>query len=250
MGLGVAADVCFLIVFGGFAIMDKVWEFRELLFIKGGMVTIQVGLLSLVFATLMGLLGAWAKLSKNKLANRTAGTYTTIIRGIPDLVLMLLLFYGGQQLLNDLGEVTGWWTYLEVNQLTAGVFTIAFIMGAYYTETFRGAFLAIPRGQIEAAIACGMTRYKIFTRIIWPQLVRYALPSFTNNWLVQIKTTALVSIIGLQDIVYNANAIGRKFREPFTFLFAALIFYLVLTAVSEIILRYVDRKYSAGVRRA
>lgn len=230
--------------------MEKVWEFRELLFIKGGSVTIQIGLASLFFATLLGLLGAWAKLSSNKIANHASGTYTTVVRGIPDLVLMLLLFYGGQQLLNDLGEVTGWWDYLEINQFTAGVFTIAFIMGAYYTETFRGAFLAIPRGQIEAGIAAGMSRPLIFRRIIWPQLVRYALPSFTNNWLVQIKTTALVSIIGLQDIVYNANAIGRKFREPFTFLFAALIFYLVLTAVSEITLRWVDRKYSAGVRRA
>lgn len=123
-------------------------------------------------------------------------------------------------------------------------------MGAYYTETFRGAYLSIPTGQIEAGIACGMSKPLIFRRIIWPQLVRYALPSFTNNWLVQMKTTALVSLIGLQDIVYNANAIGRKLREPFTFLFAALLFFLVMTAVSEIMLRYLERRYSAGVRRA
>lgn len=230
--------------------MEQIWEYRELIFLKGGMVTVQVALGSLFLAVLMGLLGAWGKLSSNKIARQSAEFYTTIIRGIPDLVLMLLLFYGGQQLLNDFGDATGAWGYLEIDAMTAGIFTIGFIMGAYYTESFRGAYLSIPKGQIEAAVACGMPRTLTFRRIIWPQLIRYALPSFTNNWLVQLKATALVSIIGLQDIVYNANAIGRKLREPFTFLFAALIFFLILTAVSEIVLRYMERKYSVGVRRA
>ena len=230
--------------------MEQIWEYRELIFWKGGLVTIQVALGALILAVLMGLLGAWGKLSSSPIAQRTSQTYTTVIRGIPDLVLMLLLFFGGQQLLNDLGNATGWWTYLEIDALTAGIFTIGFIMGAYYTETFRGAYLAIPKGQIEAAVACGMSRPLAFRRIVWPQLIRYALPSFTNNWLVQLKATALVSLIGLQDIVYNANAIGRKLREPFTFLFAAILFFLVLTAVSELILRYMERRYSAGVRRA
>jgi His/Glu/Gln/Arg/opine family amino acid ABC transporter permease subunit len=230
--------------------MEQVWEFRELIFYKGGLLTIQVALLSLVLATIFGLLGAWAKLSKNPVARGSAETYTTVIRGIPDLVLMLLIFFQGQIILNNLGAWTGVWDFVEIDPMIAGVCTIGFIMGAYYTETFRGAFLSIPPGQIEAGIACGMSRPLIFRRVIWPQLVRYALPSFTNNWLVQLKTTALVSLIGLQDIVYNANAIGRKFREPFTFLFAALLFFLLLTAISEIALRYLDRRYSAGVRRA
>lgn len=230
--------------------MEEVWQYRELIFYKGGTLTITVALLSLVLATLFGLLGAWAKLSKNAAARATAETYTTVIRGIPDLVLMLLVFFQGQITLNRFGEWTGLWDYVEIDPLTAGIGTIGFIMGAYYTETFRGAYLSIPTGQIEAGIACGMSKPLIFRRIIWPQLVRYALPSFTNNWLVQMKTTALVSLIGLQDIVYNANAIGRKLREPFTFLFAALLFFLVMTAVSEIMLRYLERRYSAGVRRA
>ena len=230
--------------------MDAIWEYRDLIFVKGGLLTVEVAVYSLILATIFGLLGAWAKLSKNKAARAGADGYTTIIRGIPDLVLMLLIFFQGQILLNRFGESTGLWTFIEIDPMTAGVFTIAFIMGAYYTETFRGAFLSIPSGQIEAATACGMSRPLIFRRIIWPQLVRYALPSFTNNWLVQLKTTALVSLIGLQDIVYNANAIGRKLREPFTFLFAALIFFLFLTAVSEIALRLLERRYSAGIRRA
>jgi His/Glu/Gln/Arg/opine family amino acid ABC transporter permease subunit len=230
--------------------MENIWEYRDLIFIKGGLLTIQVGLGSLVIATIFGLLGAWAKLTTNFLLNWLAMGYTTIIRGIPDLVLMLIIFFEGQIFLNFAGEWTGLWTYVEISPLSAGIGTIGFIMGAYYTETFRGAFLSIPNGQIEAGIACGMSRPLIFRRIIWPQLVRYALPSFTNNWLVQLKTTALVSVIGLQDIVYNANSIGRKLREPFTFLFAALLFYLVLTAISEIVLRSMEKKYSAGVRRA
>ena len=229
--------------------MDKVWEFRGLL-LEGAGVTVLVGLCSLAIAVVLGLLGAWAKLSKSAIANKFANAYTTLIRGVPDLVLMLLLFYGGQQLLNDVGHSTGLWGYVEINHFTAGVGTIGFIFGAYMTETFRGAILAVPRGEIEAGIACGMSPTQVFLRVIWPQMVRHALPSFTNNWLVMIKTTALVSVLGLHELVYNANAIGRKFRDPFTFLFVVLIIYLILTAVSEVGLRRLERKYSVGLRRS
>ncbi len=216
----------------------------------GTWITILVALCSVVLAVLLGLLGAWGKLSGSKVANKVAGAYTTVVRGIPDLVLMLLLFYGGQQLLNDLGEATGWWTYLEINQFTAGVFTIGFIFGAYMTETFRGAYMAIPRGQVEAAVASGMSPKLVFTRVVWPQLVRYALPSFGNNWLVLLKTTALVSVLGLHELVWEASVAGRSTRQLFTFYFVALMIYLVLTAISDVGLRWLDRKYSAGVRRA
>ncbi|WP_259782457.1 ABC transporter permease [Aestuariispira ectoiniformans] len=228
--------------------MEHIWEFRWLL-LQGTGITILVGVASLVLAIVLGLLGAWAKLSKNAMAQRAANGYTTLIRGIPDLVLMLILFFGGQQLLLDIGEKTGLWGYVEINQFTAGVGTIGFIFGAYMTETFRGAILAIPRGQIEAGIACGMSKSLIFRRIIWPQMVRYALPSFTNNWLVMIKTTALVSVLGLQELVYVANAVGRKFREPFTFLLFVLVVFLLLTAVSQLGLRKLEKKYSVGIRR-
>lgn len=228
--------------------MDVIWEYRNLLF-EGTVVTVQLAIGSLILAVLLGLIGATAKLSSNRLWQKLAGLYTTLVRGVPDLVLMMLLFYGGQQLLNDFGEVTGWWDYLEINQFTAGVFSIGFVFGAYMTETFRGAILAIPRGQIEAGIACGMTNIKIFLRITWPQMVRYALPSFTNNWLVLVKATALVSVIGLHDLVWNASTAGRSVREPFTFMFAVLIIYLMITAISDVGLRWMERKYSAGVRK-
>jgi len=228
--------------------MNTVWEYRGLLF-DGSVVTVQLAIGSLLISVFLGLIGASAKLSNNLLSQKIAGAYTTLVRGVPDLVLMMLLFYGGQQLLNDIGEATGWWGYLEINQFTSGVFSIGFVFGAYMTETFRGAILAIPRGQIEAGVACGMTSMKIFLRITWPQMVRFALPSFSNNWLVLVKATALVSVIGLHDLVWNASTAGRSVREPFTFMFAVLIFYLILTAVSDVGLRWLDRKYSAGVRR-
>jgi histidine transport system permease protein/arginine/ornithine transport system permease protein len=229
--------------------MESIWEYRYLL-LDGTVVTVQLAVGSLILSVILGLAGASAKLASNPISNRLASAYTTLVRGVPDLVLMMLLFYGGQQIVNDLGTVTGWWDYLEIDQFIAGIGSIGFVFGAYMTETFRGAILAIPRGQIEAGISCGMTNLTIFRRITWPQMVRHALPSFTNNWLVLIKATALVSVIGLHDVVWNASTAGRSVREPFTFMFAVLLIYLALTAISDIGLRWLDRRYSAGVRPA
>ena len=228
--------------------MELIWEYRGLL-LAGTAVTIQLALGSLLLSVALGLIGASAKLAKNLVSQRLANAYTTLVRGVPDLVLMMLLFYGGQQIVNDLGSATGLWDYVEINQLTAGIASIGFVFGAYMTETFRGAILAIPRGQIEAGISCGMTSLTIFYRITWPQMVRHALPSLTNNWLVLVKATALVSVIGLHDLVWNASTAGRSVREPFTFMFAVLVIYLILTAVSDVGLRWLDRRYSVGVRR-
>lgn len=229
--------------------MESVWEYRYLL-LNGTVVTVQLAVGSLILSVALGLAGASAKLAHNPVSNRFASAYTTLVRGVPDLVLMMLLFYGGQQIVNELGTVTGWWDYLEIDQFIAGIGSIGFVFGAYMTETFRGAILAIPRGQIEAGISCGMTNLTIFRRITWPQMVRHALPGFTNNWLVLIKATALVSVIGLHDVVWNASTAGRSVREPFTFMFAVLLIYLALTAISDIGLRWLDRRYSAGVRPA
>ena len=228
--------------------MESIWEYRSLL-LSGTAVTIQLALASLALSVLFGLIGAAAKLSANPIGKRAANAYTTLIRGVPDLVLMMLLFYGGQQIVNDLGSVTGLWGYIEINQFTAGVGSIGFVFGAYMTETFRGAILAIPRGQIEAGVSVGMTPLTVFRRITWPQMVRHALPSFTNNWLVLIKATALVSVIGLHDLVWNASTAGRSVREPFTFMFAVFIIYLLLTACSDVGLRWLERRYNVGIDR-
>ena len=229
--------------------MDLIFEYRSQL-IDGTIVTIQLALASLVVSLTLGLLGAWAKLSSSRLAQRLAGAYTSVVRGVPDLVLILLVFYGGQVTVNAIGASTGLWGYVDINQFVSGFLTIGVIFGAYFTETFRGAIMAIPRGQIEAGISCGMPRSLIFRHVIWPQMVRYAIPGFTNNWLVQLKTTALVSVIGLQDLVYNAFTAGRSTGQLFTFMAAAFVIYLLLTGVSDLALRALERHYNRGVVRA
>jgi His/Glu/Gln/Arg/opine family amino acid ABC transporter permease subunit len=227
--------------------VDSVSQFMPFI-LKGLKVTILLSLLSVLVAIVLGLLGAWAKLSRSRRAQKIAEVYTVVVRGVPDLVLMLILYYGGQHVLNLLGEGTGLWQYLELNEFFAGLLSLGFIFGAYMTETFRGAALSIPRGQIEAGIAFGMPRFLLFRRIVWPQLVSYALPSFTNNWLTLMKATALVSVIGLEDLVYNGYAAGKATRMPFTFMLVVLAIYLLLTAVSDLALRWTDRRYAVGRR--
>ena len=229
--------------------MNLLLDYQDQL-INGTIMTIKLALTSLTIALIFGLLGAWAKLSSNRASQRLAGAYTTVVRGVPDLVLILLVFFGGQVTLNNLGAATGLWGYVEVSQFAAGAGTIGVIFGAYFTETFRGAIMAIPRGQIEAGISCGMRKSLIFRHIIWPQMIRFALPGFTNNWLVQLKSTALVSVIGLQDLVYNAFTAGRSTGQLFTFMAAAFVIYLLLTGVSDLLLRAVERHYNRGVARA
>ena len=217
--------------------------------LRGMLLTIEVAALSLLISILLGMIGALAKLSSSRIAQTVAMTYTTIIRGIPDLVLMTLIFFGGQIMVNDIGGKLGW-EYIDVNPFIAGVITIGFIFGAYMAESFRGGILAVSRGEIEAGYAFGMTPLKVFMRITLPAMVRHALPSFGNNWLVMTKATALVSVIGLQDMVYMAQVAGGSTRKPFTFFLTAAFLYLIITGVSDIGLRWLDKRYSVGVRKA
>jgi arginine/ornithine transport system permease protein len=210
--------------------------------------TLLVAACSLAAACVFGLVGAVAKLSASRTARVVADVYTTLIRGLPELVLMLFIFYGGQILLNHIAEAQGW-GYIDVPPFAAGVLTIGFIFGAYLTETFRGAILAIPKGQIEAAAAYGLPRAKVIGRIVLPQMVRHAIPGFSNNWLVMVKATALVSIIGLDDMVHRANLASAATREPFTFYAAIALIYLAVTTVSIIVLSRVEKRFSLGVRR-
>ncbi|MFC3150824.1 ABC transporter permease [Litoribrevibacter euphylliae] len=217
----------------------------------GAILTIEIAFLSLFLAVILGLLGAIAKVSKNKVANGIATVYTTVIRGVPDLVLMLLIFFGGQVLMNNFSD----WLYeayeidvfFNINEFIAGVVTIGFIFGAYMSETFRGAFQSVENGQIEAGKAYGMSNVQIFKRIMFPQMMRHALPGLGNNWMVLLKTTALVSIIGLADMVRLASEAAKAVHEPFTFFIPVAAVYLALTAISEIVIKKLEHRYSAGV---
>lgn len=215
----------------------------------GALLTVAVSLAALVVATILGLIGAAAKLSGKPPLVGLATVYTTIIRGIPDLVLMLLVFYGGSIGLNNLLEALGSDVTPDINPFTAGVLTLGFIYGAYMTETFRGAILAIPRGQFEAGAAFGMNPRQVFLRITAPQMVRYALPGFTNNWLVLIKATAVVSLIGLHEMTYLAKQASAATRSPFAFFLFTAALFLVYTWLSLVLLRRLNQRYSLGVKR-
>ena len=213
-------------------------------------INVEAGLLSLLIAVVLGMLGALAKLSGNPLARGVAVVYTTLIRGVPDLVLMLLIYFGGQVLVNHIGPMLGHEDYIDVDPFTAGVLTLGFVYGAYMSETFRGAILAVPAGQLEAARAFGMRAGQVFSRILLLQMIRHALPGFGNNWLVLLKGTALLSIIGLNDMVFKASQAGGSTHKPFTFLFAVALIYLAMTTVSVLALRWAERHADRPYGRA
>lgn len=217
--------------------------------IEGTLLTIEAALASLAVAVGLGLPCALAKLSPVPPLRWLATAYTTLIRGIPDLVLMLLIFFGGQLLVNQVGPMLGYEDYIDVNPFVAGVLTIGFIYGAYMSETFRGAIMAVPAGQVEAGRAFGMSGRLAFRRVVLPQMIRFALPGFGNNWLVLLKTTALLSVIGLDDVVRKASLAAGATRQPFTFYVASALIYLVLTAISTLALARAERHYSSHTAR-
>jgi histidine transport system permease protein len=219
------------------------------LLLAGARQTIALAVLSLAVSVVLGLLGASAKLSRHGFLRAIATAYTTLIRSVPDLVLMLLLFYSIQIAVNDLTDALGL-DQFDIDPFTAGVLTLGFIYGAYFTETFRGAFLAVPRGQLEAGSAYGMSGMRVFGRILFPQMMRFALPGIGNNWQVLVKATALVSIIGLADIVKAAQDAGKSTFNMFFFILVAAAAYLAITTATNVVLMLLERRYSTGVRHA
>ena len=218
--------------------------------LEGAVLTLEAALASLLLATTLGLLGALAKLSRLAPLRWLAVGYTTLIRGVPDLLLMLIVFFGGQVGVNQLAAALGYDGYIDIDPFTAGVATLGVIYGAYMTETFRGAIIAVPTGQLEAARAFGMSPLQVTRRILLPQMVRYALPGYGNNWLVLLKATALLSVIGLDDMVRKAALAAGSTRLPFTFYLAVGVIFLAFTAVSSVLLTMAERRYERHLVRA
>ncbi|MBF7731523.1 ABC transporter permease [Pseudomonas sp. N040] len=216
--------------------------------LDGTWLTLQLALSAMAVAIALGLIGAALRISPVRWLAAMGDAYATVIRGIPDLVLILLIFYGGQDMVNRLAPLLGHDEYIDINPFIAGVGTLGFIYGAYLSETFRGAFMAIPRGQAEAGAAYGMSNLQVFFRILVPQMIRLAIPGFTNNWLVLIKATALISVVGLQDMMFRAKSAGDSTHEPFTYILAAAAIYLAITSISLLLLRFLEQRYSAGVK--
>ncbi len=218
---------------------------------EGVKVTILVGVCSIALALALGLVGCWGKLSGNRAARITADVYTTVVRGVPELVLIILVYYGITTLLQHLLQLAlGAEVLIDIDRFSAGVITLGFIYGAFATEVFRGAFLAIPKGQVEAAKAAGMSPLLMFRRIMMPQAWRYALPGLGNLWLVLIKATALMSVIQLDELMRKSDIAARAVKLPFTFYFAASIIYLGITVVSMLLQHRAEAWANRGVRRA
>ncbi len=204
----------------------------------------------MLVALALGMLGALARLSANRMLREVAHAYTTIVRGIPELVLMLLVYYGGTMLLQNAAALWGGEARIDINAFAAGTLVLGFVYGAYATEIFRGAFLAIPKGQIEAAAAFGMASPNVFWRIRLPQAWRFAIPGLGNLWLTLVKATSITSVIGLTELARQADLIKSPTHKPFTTFFYASLLYLALTALSDLGRIRLERWAAIGTRRA
>ncbi|MFP4212745.1 MAG: ABC transporter permease [Desulfohalobiaceae bacterium] len=217
------------------------------LLLKGAKLTVYVGLCSMAIAIALGLLGAVCKFSRLALLRFVVDIYTTVIRGIPELVLILLVYYGAPTLIQDILLIFGYNIYISLDPFVSGVITIGFIYGAFSTEVFRGAYMAVPKGQIEAARACGMHQTLTFRRIVLPQMMRFALPGLGNVWMVLIKATALISVIQLPELMRNADVAARSTSKPFTFFFVASLIYLLITIGSNLLQQWAEKRASRGI---
>lgn len=198
---------------------------------RGVWVTASLALATLPFGLALGLIVALAKRGDDKALALSANIYTTLFRGLPELLTLFLVYYGGQSLLNSLTGRLGTGE-IALSSFLAGMLALGFVFAAYASEVFLSAFRAIPEGQWEAGRALGLRPFGIFARIIFPQLLRISLPGLSNVWLNLLKDTALVSVIGLADILRETQVAARVTREPFFFFGLACALYLVLTLFS------------------
>lgn len=216
----------------------------------GTMVTLKVAFLSLLAGLAIGLAVALAKLSSARLLRVAGDIYTTCIRGTPELLIILLVYFGSTVALSAaLRRIGGPDTHFEMPALGAGVLALSLVFGGYAAEIFRGAFLAIPAGQIEAARAFGMRPATLFIHIRLPLMWRYALPALGNIWISLIKNTSLISIVGLEELMRVSYVATSVTRSPFHFYVLAAVIYLTLTIANSLIIDMLETRANRGVRR-
>ena len=221
--------------------------FGHLLF-NGAWVTIKLALTSLAIGMVLGLLGAAGKRSNIWLFRQFANLYTTVMRGIPELLLVLFLYFGGQMILTAILESLGHHDYVELSAFWAGVVALSVAFGAYAPEVLRMASQELYKGQWEAAKAVGMRPSRTFWRIILPQVWKLALPGLGNLFLVLIKDTALVSVVGLKDIMYQASRAAQSTQQAFTFYMAAALIYLALTVIVTAVMMWLEWRANPAKR--
>lgn len=220
------------------------------LLLSGSLITIKLALSSLAIGLILGLLGATAKLSRFWVLRKLATIYTATMRGIPELLLVLFLYYGGSMLIMAVLQKFGYNEYVEVSPFLAGVLALSIAFGAYATEVFRMAIQEIPKGQWEAAESIGMKPRQVYFRVIVPQVWRLALPGLGNLFLVLLKDTALVSVVGLKDIMYHASRGAQATQQAFTFYMAAAIIYLGLTVIITGLMMWLEWRANPAQRYA
>jgi octopine/nopaline transport system permease protein len=218
--------------------------------LRAALMTVAISLSSMALGLVLGSIAAAAKLSDLLVARAVAGFYTTVMRGVPELLVIYLLFFGGSGAVMFVAGMFGYHGYIELNAFTIGMVAVGVISGAYSTEVIRGAVLAVPRGQIEAAKAIGMRRLLVFRRIMGPQVARLALPGLGNVWQLTLKDTSLISVTGLVEIMRQAHVASGSTRQPFTFYVVAAVLYLVLTTFSTYGFQRAEAWAGRGERRA
>ncbi|MFC6487715.1 ABC transporter permease [Nitratireductor sp. GCM10026969] len=213
---------------------------------SGVAVTVSLALVTLPLGLVLGFVVALGKRSAEPTLRLSANIFTTIFRGLPELLTLFLVYYGAQIAIQQVVQAAGGETYIEINAFAAGMVALGAVFSAYASEVFVAAFSAIPNGQYEGAYALGLSRRRTMRLVILPQLIRVALPGLSNLWLILLKETALVSVIGLSDILRQTGVAARTTGESFLFYGTACLLYLALALISSIVLSSVERRVSAG----
>ena len=210
------------------------------------LMTIAVSITAMFIGFLFALIFTPLKLSKNKFLNFIANSYTTIIRGVPELLVIYLFFFGGTGAVMFVASIFGYNEYIEINAFITGAFAIGIISGAYSTEIFRGAIQSIDKGQFEAANVLGLNKFGKFFKIILPQTLRLAIPNLSNVWQITLKDTSLISVTGLVEIMRQSYIAAGSTRDPLFFYSFAAVLYLLLTFLSMKLINKLEIRYNRG----
>ena len=210
------------------------------------MMTIAVSITAMIIGFLFALIFTPLKLSKSKFLNLIGNSYTTVIRGVPELLVIYLFFFGGSGAVMYVASIFGYNEYIEINAFITGSMAIGIISGAYSTEVFRGAIQSIDKGQFEAAKVLGINKFTQFYKIILPQMLRLAIPNLSNVWQITLKDTSLISVTGLVEIMRQSYIAAGSTRDPLFFYSFAAVLYLFLTFLSMRIFNRLEKYYKRG----
>ena len=206
--------------------------------------TVAVSITAMIIGFVFAAIFTPLKLSKQKDLNLVSNSYTTVIRGVPELLVIYLFFFGGSGAIMYVASIFGYNKYIEINAFLTGSFSIGIISGAYSTEVFRGAIQSIDKGQFEASKALGISRFTQFNKIILPQMLRLAIPNLSNVWQITLKDTSLISVTGLVEIMRQSYIAAGSTRDPLFFYSWAAVLYLMLTYLSMKLINKLEAKYS------